>query len=583
MVNRSLRRIAPFALVLVVTGSRAASDDLDAFITSQLALRHVAGLSLAIIDGGRIIDARAYGYTDAEGGRRVDTTTLFQAGSVSKPVSSFAALRLVEQHKLDLDVDINMVLRSWKLPPSEFTASKPVTLRGLLSHTAGLTVHGFAGYATDAKVPTLVQVLDGTPPANSAPIRNDAVPGAKWTYSGGGYTIMQQMVIDVTGRSFPDVLRENVLTPLGMARSSFEQPLPPRMAAQTAAGHYQNGSIVPGRWHVYPEMAAAGLWTTPSDLARFAIEVERAYTGQSTKVVSQAMAKRMLTVVQNGYGLGLALQDTGTALRFSHNGRDEGFDTDMTATANTGQGVVIMINANDDSRMVARIRDFVAAKYHWPNARTFVPPKAVVLSRERVDEIAGHYEFANNQMIAFVNQAGRLFTMTAGHPDEEYVFVDADHFASTERPARYGVVRDASGRVVGLSLSQGTMTRAISRIGPLFKDMVTQPSPDASLDARVATVLRAVAAGGPSVASVQGVTDGFRHDYGVAPWWPPARGFTSLQYVGAQNVEGRNIERHGAKIARVVYYRMVAGDGPALLLVHLTADGNITDFDVVDG
>jgi uncharacterized protein YkuJ len=145
------------------------------------------------------------------------------------------------------------------------------------------------------------------------------------------------------------------------------------------------------------------------------------------------------------------------------------------------------------------------------------------------------------------------------------------------------VVRDASGRVVGLSLSQGTMTRAISRIGPLFKDMVTQPSPDASLDARVATVLRAVAAGGAPVASVSGVTDGFRHDYGAAPWWPPARGFASLQYVGAQNVQGRNIERHGAKVARVVYYRMMAGAGPALLLVHLTADGTITDFDVVDG
>jgi CubicO group peptidase (beta-lactamase class C family) len=285
---------------------------------------------LAIIQGGRIVEARAYGVTDSGGGKTVDTTTLFQAGSISKSVSALGALHLVEQHKLDLDSDVNATLKTWKVPPNQFTSTKPVTLRELLSHTAGLTVHGFPGYAIDAPKPTLVQVLDSSGPANTAPIRVDAEPGSRWNYSGGGYTVMQQMMLDVTGKTFPEFMRETVLAPLGMVRSTFEQPPAPARAALTAAGHYPDGSEVKGRWHVYPEMAAAGLWTTPSDLARFAIEVQRAYAGRSSKVISQAMAKQMLTDQKDMDGLGVFLQGAAPGMRFNHNGRDEGFDAMMT-------------------------------------------------------------------------------------------------------------------------------------------------------------------------------------------------------------------------------------------------------------
>ena len=256
------RILIPLSALLLATGSAQAPDDLDAFVLAQMARRHVPGLSLAIIQDGKIIEARAYGVTDRGITRSVGTTTLFQAGSISKSVAALGALHLVERGKLDLDTDVNAALKSWKLPSSEFTTSKPVTLRGLLSHTAGLTVHGFPGYDTDSVVPSLVQVLDGAKPANTDAIRVEAIPGASWNYSGGGYTIMQQMVIDVTGQRFPDFMRQTVLAPLGMTQSSYEQPLPAPLAATTAAGHYQDGRIVRGRWHLYPEMAAAGLWTT---------------------------------------------------------------------------------------------------------------------------------------------------------------------------------------------------------------------------------------------------------------------------------------------------------------------------------
>ena len=332
-------------------------------------------LSIAVIDGGRIVTARAYGVTDSAGGARVDTTTLFQAGSVSKSVAALGVLRLVEQKKLNLDTDVNATLRTWKLPPSEFTATKPVTLRGLLSHTAGTTVHGFGGYATTSPVPTLVEVLNGTPPANSPPIRSEAIPGARWNYSGGGYTIMQQIVLDVTGQPFPDFMRKSVLEPIGMARSSYEQPLPPAMAAKTAGGHYNDRSLVPGRWHIYPEMAAAGLWTTPSDLARFAIEVQRAYTGKSSKIISPAMARQMLTNEKDGDGLGLFLLDTGRALRFNHNGRDDGFDTELDGDGEYGPRRRDHDQRERQLRDVFPHRNFVARQYHWPNAFAYVAPR----------------------------------------------------------------------------------------------------------------------------------------------------------------------------------------------------------------
>ena len=198
-----------------------------------------------------------------------------------------------------------------------------VTLRRLLSHNAGTTVHGFPGYAVGAPVPTVVQVLDGEPPANTAPVRVDLVPGSKVRYSGGGTTIVQLMMTDQLKKPFPEIMAETVLGPLGMTHSSYEQPLPAGRAAMTATGTRRGGQVVEGRWHIYPEMAAAGLWTTPSDLARVAIEVSLAHAGTSSRVLSQAMTRQMLTPQAEDFGLGFAVDPEDDA--FGHNGADEGF------------------------------------------------------------------------------------------------------------------------------------------------------------------------------------------------------------------------------------------------------------------
>jgi CubicO group peptidase (beta-lactamase class C family) len=363
-------RILPSCLALtllctLLTPARA--DQVDELITSRMTEHHITGLSLAIIQDGKIACVKGYGFTDKSEKSPVTPATLFQAGSVSKPVAAFAALCLVEKGRLSLDADVNRQLRAWKIPENEFTKDNKVTLRTILSHSAGLTVHGFPGYAVDAPIPTLVQVLDGAKPANTAAIRVDTVPGSQWRYSGGGYTVMQQMIIDVTGKPFPEFMRDTVLQPLGMTNSTYEQPLPQNRASLAAAGYIANGNAVRGRYHVYPEMAAAGLWTTASDLARFAIAIQQARAaGDSHLPLSQSVTRQMLTDQKNGDGLGVFLQGHGKSLRFFHNGRDDGFDALMIACAESGQGAVILINANDDSNSITDIAKAIAKQYAWP-------------------------------------------------------------------------------------------------------------------------------------------------------------------------------------------------------------------------
>ena len=243
-------------------------------------------------------------------------------------MAATGALLLVEQGKLSLDEDVNLKLKTWKVPENEFTKNEKVTLRRLMSHSAGLTVHGFPGYDVDEPLPTLVQILNGEKPANTEAIRVDTVPGTVERYSGGGITIEQQLMMDVTGMPFPEFMRTNVLPKIVMTDSSYSQPLPPAWAARTAAGTRPNGETIHGRWHIYPEMAAAGLWTTPTDLAKFAIEIALSKHGKANHVLSEKMTDTMLTPVKDQAGLGFFIEKDDPD-QFGHNGADEGFQVFM--------------------------------------------------------------------------------------------------------------------------------------------------------------------------------------------------------------------------------------------------------------
>src|SRR5580704_3264191 len=246
--------------------------------TTKLADRmdalHVPGVSIAVIHDGKIEWARGFGVTRL-GGPAVTPDTLFQAASISKPVTGMAVMHLVQTGKLDLDADVNRYLKTWKVPENSFTEKTKVTLRELLSHTAGMTVHGFPGYAAGAPLPTLVEILNGEKPANTSAIRVDTVPGTNWRYSGGGFVVTQLLLQDITGQSFPAFMRETVLGPSGMTRSTYEQPLPKNRMGGAAMAYSVDGEAVGGGSHVYLEMAPAGFWTTHSDLALFAIELQK--------------------------------------------------------------------------------------------------------------------------------------------------------------------------------------------------------------------------------------------------------------------------------------------------------------------
>ncbi|HET9217160.1 MAG TPA: serine hydrolase domain-containing protein [Terriglobia bacterium] len=329
-------------------------------LADHMAALHVPGVSIAVIQDGAIAWARGFGVTRI-GGPAVTPDTLFQAASISKPVSALAVLRLVESGKLNLDTDVNQYLKTWKVPENQFTSRAKVTLRTLLTHTAGMTVRGFPGYAANTPLPTVVQILKGEPPANTPRIVVDTVPGRSGRYSGGGYVVAQQLLEDVTGIPFPQLMRDSVLAPIGMTRSTFEQRLPASWLQAVATPYDSEGRAVPGGPHVYPEMAPAGLWTTPSDLARFAIEVQKALAGKSA-VVSAAMARQMWT--PNGQGPGT---QTGgrPEFPFAYSGSNEGYKCYLVAYSN-GDGAVVMTNGNNGALLALDIVSTIADEYKWP-------------------------------------------------------------------------------------------------------------------------------------------------------------------------------------------------------------------------
>ena len=401
-------------------------------------LRHykAPGVSIAVIKDFKVEWAAGYGFKDAESREPVTERTLFQAGSISKPVAAMTILKKVEQGRLSLDEDVNARLVSWKLPENEFTAKKKVTLANLLSHTAGLTVHGFPGYAAGEKLPTVPQVLDGTPPANTAPVRVDLEPGTRFRYSGGGTTIAQLLLTDTERKPFPDIARETVLKPLGMDDSGYEQPLPAARARRAATGYRADGKPVEGKFHVYPEMAAAGLWTTPTDLAKFGIEVQLSLQGKSNKVLSKTTVERMVTpfLPSSDVGLGFFNQKRGQQIYFGHNGADEGFRADMLLHREKGYGAVVMVNS-DNGQIAGEIMRAIAREYGWDE---FLPPEVetVPVAPERLSSYAGRYLINPDRVLNVTLEGGRLFAQPTQGVKSEIFPISETTFTRQDAPLR---------------------------------------------------------------------------------------------------------------------------------------------------
>lgn len=358
-------------------------------LSSEMARLHVPGVSIAVIHNGKIDWVKGFGMKD-QSGAAVTPDTLFQAGSVSKPIAALCVLRLAQQGTISLDEDVNRILHSWQLPSNSFTAARAVTPRALLSHTAGTGVHGFEGYRSGDTVPSLTQVLNGASPANSEAVVVTQAVGEQYRYSGGGYTILQQLVIDATHTPFPAWMKRCVFDPIGMRHSTFSQPLEPSKLGLAALPYDSSGLPVAGGPHTYPELAAAGLWTTSTDLAMYVTEVQRSFKGKANHVLSEAMTRTMLEPVKGDWGLGLEIGGSTNDRYFYHDGSNHGYKATLVGYERSGDGAVVLTNGDGGYQLGLEIVRAIAQEYRWPDFHP-IERAAVPISLGAEERFVGRY------------------------------------------------------------------------------------------------------------------------------------------------------------------------------------------------
>ncbi|MEP7236552.1 MAG: serine hydrolase domain-containing protein [Ferruginibacter sp.] len=421
----------------------------------------INGVSIAVIRNYKIAWAKGYGIADKKANKPVTTQTLFQAASISKSLNGVGVVKLVQDKKIDLYTDINTYLKSWQFPYDTVSHGNKITVANLLSHTAGLTVHGFPGYELRDSIPTIEQILDGKRPANSPPVRSMFEPGLRSEYSGGGITISQLIVTDITGEQYVTYMQENVLDPLGMTMSSYRQPPARSEEKFLATGYRGDGKEVKGKYHIYPEQAAAGLWTNPTDLSKYIIETQLSIQGKSNKVLNAEMTKLRLTpYIDSSAALGVFIMEKGGMKYFSHGGANEGFRSQYYGSFGWGNGVVVMVNS-DDGSIMNEIINSVATVYKWKDFYTPAVRKAIPVTAGMLDAYTGKYVL-NKDTVTITSDIDKIvFHVSNGEVYRVYFSTDEDFF-SPELPFDFKFEKDSSGKVTDIYFkNQGGEHRAM--------------------------------------------------------------------------------------------------------------------------
>ena len=433
-------------------------------IEERMKATDTKGLSVAVIRNYKVEWTEGYGWADVEEKRMVNTETRFQAASISKSLNSMGLLKLVQMGKLDPEADINNYLNTWKFPYDSISKNKKISIYNLLSHTAGLDIHGFPGYKRKDSLPAVQQILDGKRPANTKAVRSLFEPGTKFKYSGGGTTITQLILTEVTGSNYADWMQKNVLQPLGMTNSSYQQP--PTETSNLATGYYGSGNPVTGKYHVYPEQAAAGLWTTPTDLAKYIIECQLALEGRSQKVLSPAMMKKRLTpYIDSAAALGVFIEKRNGQSWFNHNGGNEAFLCTSYGSLEGGNGVVIMING-DNFEIINELLNSVAIVYDWKGFYTPRFKKTVTPPKDSLQQYIGKYLMMKDTL-TILSCGENLCLQQNGEPKSGYqmYFTGISIFSISEVPnATLTVLRNTAGKVEALELKQGGGTMKLPKI-----------------------------------------------------------------------------------------------------------------------
>jgi CubicO group peptidase (beta-lactamase class C family) len=410
------------------------------------------GVSIAVINNYQIEWVKGFGVKEWKKNEPITSDTLFQAASISKPIFALAVMRLVQEGKIDLDEDVNNYLTSWKIPDINEWQPK-ITMRQLLSHSAGLTVSGFPGYLPTEEIPSLIQILNGEKPSNTGAVRVNIMPGMHFRYSGGGTTVAQLVIENILKKPFPTIMRELILNPFGMEQSTFGLHLPLDWQEHTAVGHSIKYQPLKHKWHIYPEQAAAGLWTNPKQLASLGIQLQKILMNNTEHVIHSSTLLEMLTPqTDSQMGIGFFLNENGHSMRFSHSGWNEGFVSQMSFYKEGGKGAVIMLNSNE-APLLSEIERAIAAEYNWPD---YFNKKAewIDLKDSDKDNVIGSYRSENNHTANIYAIDEKIYFTYVNHFPIQILPETLEKWSLSGLNTTLMLEKNTDGRVISFSIHQ---------------------------------------------------------------------------------------------------------------------------------
>ena len=429
------------------------SPDSNWNLQGRMTYHNIHGVSIAVIHNYKLEWARGYGWADTSDKRPVTNQTLFQAASISKSLNAVGALRLVKNKKLDLAKDINSYLTSWKFPyDTSKTHNSPITVTHLLSHTAGLSVHGFPGYKWTDGLPTDDEILDGKAPANTAAVRSEFEPGRRVKYSGGGTTISKKIIMDISGEGYDEFMAKEVLQPLGMSQSFYNQPPPPGSFPYLATAYYRDGTPISGKFHIYPEQAADGLWTNPTELAKYIIEMQLTLEGKSSRVLSKELVQTMFTPTIDNAALGVFIETRGSRKYFGHGGSNAGFRCQYYGSLDRGDGVVVMVNS-DNAGIIPEIINGVASVYGWTGFSNRAIKQIVPVNVDTLATYIGTYNFETTTLQVTQKDQSLFLSQNESNPVRMYFTSPTDFFIK-EVSAEFRFQKNEQGIVDAILIKQ---------------------------------------------------------------------------------------------------------------------------------
>lgn len=324
------------------------------------------GVSIALIDNYELVWAKGFGVIEIGTNDSVTTQTVFQAASISKPVTALAIMKKVQEGRISLNENVEARLTSWHIPKNPYTSSSAVTVKHLLSHTGGVanSFYYVPGYTEADRLPTVVECLNGTKPAQNNPVKITATPGAQFSYSNCGYWILEALLEDLEKKEFETLIADEILMPIGMTNSTFNSTPPGSHFKSIAGGHLDKNKLIEGKYYRVRPQSSGGLWSTPTDLARFLILIQKSRKGDANDIISKEYAMLMTTPVMGSYGLGFSSEVRGTGVKFfGHDGHNMGYICSMIGSLDNGFGVVIMTNSENGWKAVNKIKKLVGRKF----------------------------------------------------------------------------------------------------------------------------------------------------------------------------------------------------------------------------